>query len=44
MAVLQLNSLRTSFRTPSGIVKAVDGVSLEVNNIDALVKSPNILF
>jgi oligopeptide/dipeptide ABC transporter ATP-binding protein len=32
MAVLQIKSLRTCFNTPSGIVKAVDGVSLDIND------------
>lgn len=36
MPVLQINSLRTCFNTPTGIVKAVDGVSLEVNNGEVL--------
>lgn len=32
MAVLQIKSLRTCFNTPSGILKAVDGVSLDIHN------------
>ncbi len=32
MAVLQIKSLRTCFKTPSGIVKAVDGVSLDIKD------------
>lgn len=36
MTVLQINSLRTCFNTSTGIVKAVDGVSLEVNNGEVL--------
>jgi len=36
MTPLKINSLKTCFKTPAGIVKAVDGVSLEVNENEVL--------
>ncbi len=36
MTPLKINSLRTCFKTPAGIVKAVDGVSLKVNKNEVL--------
>lgn len=36
MTVLQIKSLRTCFNTPAGIVRAVDGVSLEVSRGEVL--------
>jgi len=36
MTPLKINSLKTCFKTPAGIVKAVDGVSLKVNENEVL--------
>ncbi|OPX38868.1 MAG: peptide ABC transporter ATP-binding protein [Desulfobacteraceae bacterium 4484_190.2] len=36
MTPLEINSLKTCFKTPTGIVKAVDGVSLKVNENEVL--------
>ena len=36
MTPLKINSLKTWFKTPAGIVKAVDGVSLKVNDNEVL--------
>ncbi len=36
MTLLKITSLNTYFKTPAGIVKAVDGVSLEVNQGEVL--------
>ena len=36
MTLLQINNLQTFFRTPQGVAKAVDGVSLEMEEGEVL--------